>query len=315
MIISVSRRTDIPAFYSTWFLNRINEGFVLVRNPMNYHQVSKIQLTPDVVDCFVFWTKNPGRMIPHLDKLKRYQFYFQITITPYGSDIERNVPKRDQVIDSFRRLSEKIGKEKVIFRYDPILLTNELTFKYHLLQFEYISQKLAGYTDLCIISFIDDYMKIRKNMKALNQIEIDEKTMFELSRELVKTASKYRINLKTCSEKIDLSSIGIEHASCIDDKLISTIIGQAIHVEKDKNQRESCGCVTSIDIGSYNTCEHGCIYCYANDSEETIVKKINKHDVDSPFLIGNLEPEDRVTERKMDSLIEAQLSFIKKDSL
>ena len=160
MIISASRRTDIPNYYSEWFFNRIKEGYVLVRNPMNISQVSKISLSPDVVDGIVFWTKNPLPILDRLEELREYTYYFQFTLTPYGKDVEPNVPsKNDLIIPSFRKLSERIGKERVVWRYDPILFNDKYTMDYHVKYFKTLAAKLHAYTEKCIVSILDFYQK------------------------------------------------------------------------------------------------------------------------------------------------------------
>ena len=168
MILSVSRRTDIPNYYSQWFYNRIKEGFVYVRNPMNAHQVSRIEITPDVVDCIVFWTKNPEPMMERLEELSAYHYYFQFTLTGYGRDMEPGIPhKREKMIPVFQALSDRIGKEKVIWRYDPIIFSQRYTPAYHLKAFEQIAMALKGFTEKCVISFVDENAKNRKNMELL----------------------------------------------------------------------------------------------------------------------------------------------------
>jgi len=180
-------------------------------------------------------------------------------------------------------------------------LTTDIDIEYHAKYFELLASKLEGYAELCIISFIDLYKKSERNMKGIVEKAIDENSMQEIAKRLAQIAQKYNIKIKTCSEDVDLSAIGIEHAKCIDDELISKIIGQKININKDKNQREICGCVSSIDIGAYNTCRHGCLYCYANFSNNTVENNLLKHDPNSPMLIGNIEPEDKITDRKMES--------------
>ncbi len=211
MILSVSRRTDIPAFYSDWFFNRLREGYVLVRNPMNYHQVGKITLSPDVIDCIVFWTKNPKLIVERLDLLKDYKYYFQVTINPYNKEIEQNVALKNTIIDSFKKLSEKIGKEKTIWRYDPIVITEDIDINYHYKYFNYLCNKLEGYTDSCVISFVDIYKKTERNMKDVKYNLASNDTMLEISKNLADMASNYNIKIYSCSELIDLSSVGIEH--------------------------------------------------------------------------------------------------------
>lgn len=301
MILSVSRRTDIPAFYLDWFFNRIKEGFVLVRNPMNYHQVSKVILSPDVIDCIVFWTKDPRKIINRLDELKGYKYYFHITITPYDNKIERSIRNKEEIIESLKKLSEKIGKEKVIWRYDPIILSTDITIEDHIKNFESLASRLSNHTNVCTISFLDIYKKTERNMKTFNSIDMNDEIMLEIGGKFAKIAEHYNLKINTCSEKIDLSSVGIDHAKCIDDNLISETIGCTLNIGKDKNQRDICGCVTSIDIGAYNTCKHQCLYCYANFSDTAVKNNIMKHDKNSPFLIGHEMEGDKITNRKMES--------------
>lgn len=310
MILSVSRRTDIPCYYSDWFMNRIKEGYLYVRNPMNPHQVSKIILTPEVIDCIVFWTKNPEPLLPRLDELKAYQFYFQFTLTGYGKDIERNIPhKKEHMIPVFQRLSRKIGKEKVIWRYDPIIFTDKYTPEYHLRAFEQIAGELCGCTSKCVISFVDLYAKNQKNMKAINSYFLTESELAEFGRKIAAIASDHCFKAVSCAEQADLSSCGIEHNCCIDKELIEQITGCRIRADKDKNQRKECGCIESVEIGTYNTCKNGCQYCYANHSQESVSQSCQLYDVNSPLLCGRITENDKITERKVKSLKEKQLTL------
>jgi len=313
MILSVSRRTDIPAFYSKWFYKRIEEGYVLVRNPMNAKQVSRILLDPRLIDCIVFWTKNPKTIMQNLDKLKYYNYYFQFTLNPYDKTIEVNVPDKRVLIDTFIELSQKIGKERVVWRYDPILLTPRFDKEYHFKWFGYLAEKLHPYTQKCIISFVDLYSKTERKTKHLNIITFTDEIMMEIAEKFSEITRKYNISLETCSEAIDFSRFGINHSKCIDDKLISSIIGKRLSADKDPNQRESCGCVKSIDIGAYNTCKHNCIYCYANFSKNTVDKNYLQHNPDSPLLFGKLNGDEEIKDRAMESYIDSfensQLSF------
>lgn len=310
MILSVSRRTDIPNYYSEWFFNRIQEGFVYVRNPINPHQISKIPITPEVVDCIVFWTKNPEPMLDHLEELADYAYYFQFTLTGYGKDVECNLPhKKEKMIPIFQELSRKIGKQKVIWRYDPILFTKKYTPEYHLKSFEQIATALNGYTEKCIISFVDFYAKNKKNMEALDAYELGKDELMAFAKKLAEIAKDNGMSVGTCAESVDLDECGIEHNCCIDKALIENILGCCIDVDKDKNQRAECGCVESIDIGTYDTCKNGCKYCYANNSEESVIRNAGKYDPKSPILCTVLDEKDRITERKVKSLKEPQLSL------
>lgn len=310
MILSVSRRTDIPNYYTEWFMNRIKEGYLYVRNPMNAHQISKIILSPEVVDCIVFWTKNPEPLLQRLDELNAYQYYFQFTLTGYGNDMESNVPhKKDYMIPIFQKLSRKIGKQKVIWRYDPIIFTDKYTPEYHLKAFKQIAKELHGYTSKCAISFVDIYTKNQKNMKELNSYYLSEDELLEFGKQVALIAKDNDIKVATCAEIVDLSSCGIEHNCCIDKELIEEIIGCKIQADKDKNQRKECGCVESIEIGTYNTCKNGCRYCYANYSQESVFQNCRLYDADFPLLCGKITEDDKITERKVKSVKEKQLTI------
>ena len=310
MILSVSRRTDIPNYYPEWFCERVREGFVYVRNPMNVHQVSKINISPDVVDCIVFWTKNPEPMMRYLDELDTYNYYFQFTLTGYAKDIERNVPdKKEKMIPIFQKLSTRIGSEKVVWRYDPIIFNKKYTPEYHLKAFEKIASALKGYTTKCVISFVDEYAKNKKNMELLESYELDDDALKEFAKKLSAIAKKNGMVIGSCAENIDLSECGIEHNCCIDKTMIENIIGCRLKVEKDKNQRKECGCVESVEIGTYNTCKNGCRYCYANYSEESVLRNCNKYSYSSPILCGQVSEDDKITERKVKSLRDDQLNL------
>lgn len=313
MILSVSRRTDIPNYYSDWFYHRIKERFLYVRNPINPHQVSKLDLSPDVVDCIVFWTKNPEPMMDRLNELSRYKYYFQFTLTGYGADMEKNVPhKREKMIPIFQTLSQQIGSRNVIWRYDPIIFTKKYSPEYHLKAFAQIAQALNGYTHKCIISFVDIYRKNQKNMKTLDIFELSDHELMNYAQSLHHIASQNGMTVGSCAEHMDLQQCGIEHNCCIDKTLIEEILGCKISAGKDKNQRAECGCVESVDVGIYDTCLNGCKYCYANYSEERIARTRSMYDRNSPLLCGRITPEDRVREREMKSVkvLEEQMELL-----
>lgn len=303
MILSASRRTDIPAFYSEWFFNRMKAGCVLARNPMSIHQVSRIQLSPDVIDCIVFWSKNPKPMLSRLSEIEKYPFYFQFTLNAYGPDQEEKMPPLSERVNTFKVLSEMIGPDRVIWRYDPIIVTDVYSVKFHTERFELLARELQSYTKRCTISFVDVYRKIQSNFRRLEIREMNSEEIISLATSLSRICKEQGMILDTCAEKIDLSFLGIEQAHCIDEKLISKIIRKKINVSKDKNQRAECGCVSSIDIGQYNTCPHGCAYCYANFNSSLTERNYRDHNPKSPLLIGSVENDDRITDRKMVSLI------------
>jgi len=302
MIVSVSRRTDIPAFYSNWFFNRLKEGFVDVPNPFNDKQISRITLSPDTVDCFVFWTKDATPMLSRLDELSGYNYYFQYTVTPYGKDVELNVKNKKNILETFKKLSNKIGSNKVILRYDPIFTNETYTKEYHVRAFENLCSKLKGYTEKCVISFIDYYKKTERNTKSLHILKMSEEDINFICENFSNIAEKYNIKIETCSEKYNLEKYGITHGKCVDNNLISDILGFEIDIEKDPYQREECGCVKSIDIGEYNTCLHNCLYCYANFNYDQVRIKSNLHNPLSSLLTGELKDDMKINVRQMPKL-------------
>jgi DNA repair photolyase len=299
MIISASRRTDIPAFYTPWFINRIREEFLLTRNPFNANQIKRVSLKPNDVEVIVFWTRNPSKLMQHLPMLDElgHKYYFQYTITGYPRTIEAATPKPRRAIQTFLELSEMIGPDKVVWRYDPILLSNLLPIEEHKRLFSKIAAKLAGKTNRVVISFSDFYKKTERNLNKVEGLEYcditeDRDQLLELSRYMADVAAEYDFEIKSCAEAVDTSSAGIKHGKCIDEELIKEVFGIQLSSEKDKGQRDECGCIKSIDIGMYNTCIHECSYCYATFSKNTIVNNKRKHDVNSPFLVGGVEGVD-----------------------
>ncbi len=248
MIISASRRTDIPALFSDWFYNCVGKGFVLLRNPYNPLQVGRVTLTPDKVDGFVFWTKNAAPMLERIHELEKFKYYFQFTITPYGRDIEKNIPDKNEVIiPAFK----KIGVNKAIWRYDPVFINEKYTEEYHIKAFTTIAESLEGYTSKVVLSFVDSYRGV--DLRPLNIQQLSSEQLRELAQELACIAASHGMELSACAE-----DLGIAQSCCIDGKMFGVI------KQKDRNQRGLCGCVESVDIGSYSTCGNGCAYCYAN---------------------------------------------------
>lgn len=301
MILSVSRRTDIPAFYSEWFLGRLREGFAYVRNPMNPRQVSRISLSPEVVDCIVFWTKNAAPMLDKLELLQEYDYYFQFTVNDYGKEVEPYVPELSGRLETFMRLSEKIGRERVIWRYDPILFSDRYTLETHLKSFEKIAAALKKDTGKCVFSFVDVYSsKNSGNLNRLNFRQLSPEALDGFAGELSRIGKNAGLTLATCAEAIDLKKHGIEHNSCIDKSLIERITGAELKVGDDR-QREHCRCVKCEDIGAYDTCLHGCLYCYANFRPNIVADKRNAYNVDSPLLCSSVRETDKITERLVKS--------------
>lgn len=276
MIISASRRTDVPACHSRWFMNRFRDGYVNMRNPFNHSQVKMISILPDAAECFVFWTKNPLPFLPYLDELDGggCKYYFQFTLTPYGLDLERGLPPKTELIKAFEQLSKRVGRERVIWRYDPILFWQAYDEDFHRRAFGKMCGLLAPYTDTVTISFFDMYPKLR----STGIVPPDEDAAQRLAGFIGKTSADEGIRAVACCEKGDYSSFGIGRAACIDANRIARLTGlPANSFERDKNQRTGCGCVKSVDIGAYGTCANGCLYCYANAGR----KKTRASDPDS----------------------------------
>ncbi|SMY34981.1 DUF1848 domain-containing protein [Photobacterium andalusiense] len=294
MIISASRRTDIPAFYHRWFINRIKAGFLLTRNPYNAKQIRRISLAVEDVDAIVFWTRNAEKLIKHLPSLVDYNYYFQYTITGYPKLLEKHLPNTHKSIDTFSRLSDIIGPDKVIWRYDPILVSNLTPIDEHKRKFEKIAKLLNGKTRKVVISFADLYQKTERNLNIIQNFKYHDilenrLELLDLCSHLVDVCKVYNLDIETCAEDINLDNIGIGRGKCIDENLLNKLFDLNLSSLKDSNQRTECGCIKSIDIGDYNTCLHGCSYCYATYSETSVKKNQLKHDLNSPFLLGGIE--------------------------
>ena len=294
MIISASRRTDIPAFYSNWFINRVREGFVLVRNPLFKKIVTKVILDPEKIDAIVFWTKNPQLLIEKLPELdnRGYFYYFLYTITAYGNKFEPNIPGNQHLLDTFHHLSELIGKERVIWRYDPIIISDITDENYHLDRFYNLASSLKGYTTKCITSFMVTYKKCIRNMQGIKVENLDNIRKGNLLNSLKQIAGNFNINLSLCADENSIE--GIEKSCCIDADLINSLKGTKIKYKKDPSQRVHCLCAESIDIGAYNTCLHSCLYCYANYDTIKVKETIATHKLLSPMLIGEPSGNEQI---------------------
>lgn len=310
MILNTGNRTDIPAFYSEWLLNRIKEGFVYVRNPFYREQVTKYSMDPKVVDCLAFCTKNPHPMIPHLKELDKYKQFWFVTITPYGKDIEPNVPDKKQVISDFKELSKHLGKNAVQVRYDPIIINDKFDVNMHIRCFEKLMSELKGYTEDCTISFLDLYEKVKRNAKDLRPP--NEEEQHRLAKAFAEIGKKNNITIRGCCERDFLKDYGIDITGCMSKEIVEKAIGNKLNAPKNGSKREGCNCLMGNDIGAYNTCMHLCRYCYANYNEELVKENVKKHNPESPFLIGDLEPDDKITEAKQKSWlnIDNQFSFL-----
>ena len=306
MILQTGLRTDIPAFYAHWFLNRLAEGYVLSRNPYN-GQITRYRLSPDVVDCIGFCTKNPAPMLPHLDKLAAFGQHWFVTITPYGTDIEPHVPPKEQVIADFRRLSEYLGPRCVTWRYDPILLTEVYTLERHLADFAAMCAALAGATDPCVISFIDLYDKVKRNFPEARTVCREDR--FLLGREMCVIAARHGIRLQSCCEGDELAPYGVDCSGCMTISTYEKALGCRLLVPKQPRTSRGCLCHLSADIGAYNTCGHGCRYCYANYNEESVRRAVAQHDPRSPLLVGQVQPGDVIRAARQESWRDGQLTL------
>ena len=305
MIINTGMRTDIPAFYSEWFLNRIREGYVLVRNPYFPEQVAKYLLDPEVVDLLMFCTKNPEPMLQHMDPIKKFRQFWFVTITPYGKDIEPNVPDKADVMRSFQKLSQIVGYKSVSWRYDPIFLSEKYDPEFHVRIFGQMAKELQRYTDQVVISFIDLYQKTKRNFPEAREVSMDDRLY--LGKTFAEIGRAYGIKIRTCAEGEYLTPYGVETSGCASKNVLERAIGLSLDVPKQSSARPACTCVLGNDIGVYNTCSHFCRYCYANYDRRTVLENQKNHDPKSPLLIGNLREDDTVRTAKQVSWLSGQM--------
>ena len=292
MVLNVSGRTDIVAFYTEWFMNRYKAGFVDVRNPINPKLVSRIYF--DDVDLIVFCTKNPIPILKYLSIIKK-PIIFHITLTPYKKDIEPNVPPKGKIIEAIKEISNIIGVDNVYVRYDPILLNDKYTVDYHIKAFDKMCELLDGYTKSIITSFIDDYKNVRKNKNELNSKEFTSDDFKQIGINFSNSAKKHNMTVQTCYEENRLLEYGFIKKDCVDATLAYKMTGKT---NLKKWTARKCGCIEMVDIGVYNTCKHMCKYCYANYDEDRVIDNTKKHDKNSSFLIENVKYDDIIKIRK-----------------
>lgn len=302
MIINTGGRTDTVQHYTEWLLKRFSEEYVLSRNPLFPNKVVRYELTPDKVDCVVFCSKDYRPILPRLHEITdRFNTYFHYTITTYGKDVEPGVPSIDDSIDTLVELSEIVGKGRIAWRYDPILLTDRYTVEKHMEIFESMSERISPYVDRCIFSFVEMYRKLRHNMPEI--IPMTESQMDEMAKGLGNIASMNGLRIQTCGTNGDFTRYGIEKSGC----MTLDILGEANGIEfrnlKHKGMREGCHCIESRDIGAYDTCPNGCRYCYANTSPDRVLANMALHDPNSPLLVGELRPEDTIIQGSQRSFL------------
>ncbi len=307
MIINTGQRTDIPAFYSEWFSNRLKEGIVCVRNPYNPNQVSRYRLDPSVVDVIGFCTKNPVPMFKYMHLLKDYGQFWFVTITPYGKDIEPNVPNKRRLLDDFKKLADIVGINSIAWRYDPIFISETYSVSYHVRAFEKMATALEGCSTVAVISFIDIYPKVRRNFPEVREVTRAER--LALGKEIIKIASVHGMTVKPCAEGNELAMHGADCSGCMKISDYEKAIGKKLNPPKKKGARAECACYLSSDIGAYNTCKHMCKYCYANTDAAVVSAMSRLHDPKSPFLIGNYMSGDRIHDVPQESWIIDELSL------
>lgn len=307
MILSVSRRTDIPAFFTDWFLNRIAEGYALVPNPYNTKRLSRVPLLADGVDCIVFWTKNAAPLLPRLPELEQrgYFYLFSYTITGLGAAYEPGTPDIETSIETFRALSQRLGPGRVDWRFDPVLPGSAADDAQTVERFRTLCRALAPFTTRCIFSFADPYAHLGRAQPA----PASASAMRGLCAKLAAVANDYALPLYTCAEAIDLAEFGVRHAACIDAEKIGKLLGSPILAGKDNAQRANCRCAQSVDIGVYDTCPGGCTYCYATAHPAGAKARFAAHDPAAPMLTGWPAGDEQITLRAMPPLCSGQLSL------
>ena len=308
MILNTGNRTDIPAFYSEWFMNRVREGYALSRSPYAPQVLYRYRFDPETVDMLVFCTKNPAPMLNHLNGLSAFPQFWSVTITPYGKDIEPNVPDKYEVMDAFRTLSGIVGKHAVCWRYDPVFISDVYTAEDHILLFEEMAAYLSGYTDRAVISFIDLYEKTRRNFPEAE--EVSRADRLKIGKAFAEIADSYGMKLHTCLEGEELACFGIDTSGCMTREVLEEVLGEELAVPASaEDARKGCRCLLGGDIGAYNTCRHFCRYCYANYDRKTVMENSLLHDPASPLLIGHVLPTDEIRDVKQIRYSTGQQSF------
>ncbi len=308
MILNTGGRTDTVQYYSQWLLNRFREGYVLLRNPLFPRTINRIELSPDKIDVVVFCSKDYSPILGNLHEIhSRFRCYYHYTITAYGTDIEPNVPSIEKSVETLKKLSQMVGKEKVAWRYDPVLLTDKYTVDRHLKTFDYLSRELAPYVDRCIFSFVEMYKKLAYNMPELQPVSVDDKLL--LAKGLGSIAKKYGLYLQTCGERDDYSMYNIHKSGC----MTAEILGKALNINFKKAvykpSRKGCGCLDCRGLGDYNSCPNGCRYCYANNDHAKALENYHSHDPSSPLLLGHVLDTDIIKPAVQTSFIDNQMSL------
>lgn len=294
MILFASGRTDIPAFYSNWFINRVKAGFVDVRNPFNQKLVSRIYFSD--VDLIMFCSKNPLPMINKLDTLN-VPVLFHVTITPYSKDVEPNIPDKRLIIEGVKKLSLVLGIDNVVVRYDPIFLSDKYNVDYHIKAFDKLCKNLNGYVNKIIVSFMDEYKNVRSNKNILKYRAFTREDYKKIGEAFSKSAHDNGMSVQTCFEDNDLTQYGFVKGECLSHELAYILTGKKFKSSNVRKEKK-CECVQMVDIGDYNSCMHMCKYCYANYDEKMVSSNFKRHDDNSSLLIGTIQNDDVIKVRK-----------------
>ena len=302
MIINTGGRTDTVQYFSEWLLNRFREGYVLVRNPMFPKKVSRYELTPEMVDCVLFCSKNYAPILRNLHEITdRFNTFFHYTITAYGKDVEPGVPSIDESIRTLKELSSIVGRERVYWRYDPVLLTDRYTIDVHERTFSRMAKEISPYVNRCVFSFVEMYRKLDVNMPEIMPMLLSDKD--RLAEILGRVAEENDLKIQTCGVAGDYSRFGIGSSACVTTDVLGKANGIEFRDIAHRGMRKGCHCLESRDIGAYDTCLNGCKYCYANQSPKKAHDNLRFHDPRSPMLLGNLEDDDELTESDQRSFL------------
>lgn len=303
MIINTGSRTDTVQYYSDWLLKRFKEGFVYSRNPLFPNIVTRYELNPNIVDCVVFCSKNYEPILDRLTEITdKFNTYFHYTITAYGRDIEPNVPTIDESIETLIKLSKIVGKQRIAWRYDPILLTKKYTKQVHYNTFDYMSKRLSPHIDRCIFSFVDMYKKLETNMPEI--IILNNNDKIEIAKNIGSIAKKHNMIIQTCATIEDFKRFGILQSGCMTSEILGNANNITFKKVRHSGNRQGCKCIENRNIGDYDTCPNGCKYCYANKNPQIAQENYKKHNPNDLMILGNLKPTDEIQQSNQKSYLE-----------
>lgn len=303
MIINTGSRTDTVQYYSDWLLKRFKEGFVYSRNPLFPNIVTRYELNPNILDCVVFCSKNYEPILDRLTEITdKFNTYFHYTITAYGRDIEPNVPTIDESIETLIKLSKIVGKQRIAWRYDPILLTKKYTKQVHYNTFDYMSKRLSPHIDRCIFSFVDMYKKLETNMPEI--IILNNNDKIEIAKNIGSIAKKHNMIIQTCATIEDFKQFGILQSSCMTSEILGNANNITFKKVRHSGNRQGCKCIENRNIGDYDTCPNGCKYCYANKNPQIAQENYKKHNPNDLMILGNLKPTDEIQQSNQKSYLE-----------